>query len=149
MDASTKLSASEMIIIEDVVTEERVRKLHVMSITPIRVSLPRNATTQETMEAGAYHLRAEWGFAGMLDFWPREWPKPRRFYVWPLLGGQRASDAIRTAAEVFEQATGFAPKFAFTRTLPEKAEWGQDVFGCLLFAAEWLPRNCVVVGGRR
>lgn len=140
---------AEMIIVEDVVTEDCVRKLHVMSNSPINMSLPRDATVRETVEGGAHHLRAELPFTGMLDIWPREWPKPRRFYVWRLLDGQRVSEAVRTAAEVFEQATGFAPKFAFVRTLPEKAEWGQDVHGCLLFAAEWLPMNCVAVGGRR
>jgi len=142
MDAS-------MIIVEDIVTEDGYRKLHVMSNSPIRMSLPKDATVCETEEGGAYHLRAEWAFFGMLDIWPRYWIKPRRFYVWRLLDGQRVSEAIQTAAEVFEQAVGWAPKFAFARTLPEKAEWGQDVYGCILIAAEWLPKNCVAVGGRR
>lgn len=139
----------EMIIVEDVVTDDCVRKLHVMSNRPIRMALPEEAEVHDGVEAGAYHLRAEWPFFGMLDIWPPQWPKPSRFYVWRLLDGQRVNDAIRTAAEVFEQMTGFAPKFAFTRTLPEMAEWGQEVYGCLLLAAEWMPRNCVAVGGRR
>jgi len=139
----------EMIIVEDVVTEECVRMLHVMSNRPIRMSLPVGASVRETNEGGAWHLRAEWDYAGMLDFWPREWPKPRRFMVWRLQEGERVSDAILCAASTFSHAVGFLPKFAFVRTLPEKAEWGQDVHGCLLFAAEWLPKNCVAVGGRR
>ncbi|MFZ5856758.1 MAG: hypothetical protein ACOYZ6_08005 [Chloroflexota bacterium] len=138
-----------MIIVSDVVTEDGMRQLHVMSNEPIHMSLPGEATVRQTQEAGAYHLRAEWPFFGMLDIWPREWPKPRRFYVLRLLDSQRVSDAIRTAAEVFEQAAGRAPKFAFVRTLPPRAEDGQDVYGCILLVATWLPRDCVAVGGRR
>ncbi len=139
----------DLIIVEDVVTEDGYRKLHVMSNRPINMSLPRDATVKESVEGGAHHLRAELPFTGMLDIWPREWPKPRRFLVWRLLEGERVSDAILSAANMYLHAVGYAPKFAFTRTLPPRAEWGQDVFGCLLFAAEWLPRNCVAVGGRR
>lgn len=139
----------EMIIVEDVVTEDCVRKLHVMSNRPIQMDLPADATAERTTEAGAYHLRAEWSFTGILDIWPRHWPKPRRFLVWRLMDGERVSDAILCAANMFSHAVGFLPKFAFVRTLPEKAEWGQEVHGCLLFAAEWLPRHCVAVGGRR
>ena len=138
-----------MIIVSDIVTEDGMRQLHVMSNEPIRMSLPNEATVQQTQEAGAYHLLAEWPFFGMLDIWPRDWPKPRRFYVWRLLDGQKVSDAVRTAAEVFEQATGWAPKYAFARPFPHRADWGQDVHGCILLEATWLPKNCIAVGGRR
>lgn len=138
-----------IIIVSDMVTEDGMRQLHVMSNTPIHMRLPDNAEARQTQEAGAYHLRSEWPFCGMLDICPREWPKPRRLYVQRLLGGQRVSDAVRVAAEAFERATGFAPKYAFVREFPQAAEWGQDVYGCIFLAAEWIPRNCVAVGGRR
>lgn len=142
MDAS-------MIIVEDVVTEDCIRQLHVMSNSPITMTFPWDATVKETVEGGAHHLRAELPFTGMLDIWPRGWPKPRRFLVWRLYDDERVSDAILNASSMFYHATGFPPKFAFVRTLPETAKWGQDVHGNLLFEATWLPRNCVAVGGRR
>lgn len=138
-----------MIIVEDVVTEDCVRRLHVMSDKPMQMDLPEDATVEQWVDIGVYHLRAVWPFSGMLDIHSEGWPKPRRLYVQRLLGGQRVSDAVRVAAEAFERATGFAPKYAFVREFPQAAEWGQDVYGCIFLAAEWIPRNCVAVGGRR
>lgn len=137
-----------MIIVEDVVTEDCVRRLHVMSDKPMQMDLPEDATVEQWVDIGVYHLRAVWPFSGMLDIHSEGWPKARRLYV-QHFNGQRISELIRIAAGTFERAVGFAPGFAFVKVLPARAEWGQEVYGCLLFAAEWMPKNCVAVGGRR
>jgi hypothetical protein len=144
-----------MIIVDDVLSEDCTRKLHVMSNAPIRMKLPDGATAEDWTEAGVYHLRAEWMFTGMIDFQFRHWPQPRRFLVWALRDGEKVSDAIRSAAEMWTQAVGWEPLYAWVRSLPEKAKVHEDEWGIILvhdlilLAAEWMPSNCVAVGGRR
>jgi len=138
-----------IIIVNDVVLEDCVRRLHVMSNSPIEMALPAGAKAERTQEAGIYHLRAEWMFWGMLDIQPREWLKPRRLLVWSLRPGERVSEAIQSAVEMWTRAVGWGPQFAWVRSLPVGAEWCQDVCGCILLEAEWIMMNCVAVGGRR
>ena len=42
----------------------------------------------------------------------------------------------------------FAPRDAYLQELPNKAEIGMNVYGCILQAAEWMPVKCVAVVGR-
>ena len=139
----------EVITVEDVVSEDCVRRLHVMSNAPILMRLPDCAQIEQKQEAGVYHLRAEWMFWGMLDIQPQEWPRPRRLLVWGLKEGERVSEMIQAVGEMWEKATGFAPKFAWVRRLPKGTEFGQDVFGMILLEAAWMMENAVAVGGRR
>jgi hypothetical protein len=174
---------SEVIVVDDVVSEDCVRKLHVMSNEEINLLLPANAWIERTVEAGVYHLRAEWMYCGMLDIKPRCWPKPRRLLVWSLGVGdschrhsrhlhctERSAvqvwrhdaasaegdgnlpslilDAIKGAVEMWTKMVGWEPKFAWMHSLPKCAKWGQEVYGCILLEAKWVPRNCVAVGGR-
>lgn len=144
-----RCNLDDVIIVEDVVTEDCVRKLHVMSNSEICMQLPCQAKVAQTVEGGVFHLRAEWMYWGMLDIKPREWPKPRRLLVWSLREGERVSDAIRAAAEMWTKAVGWEPKYVWIRSLPKGAEWCQEVYGCILLETTWIPRNCVAVGGRR
>jgi hypothetical protein len=144
-----KAEMNEVIVVEDVVSEDCLRKLHVMSNAEIVMQLPANAKIEQTVEAGVYHLQAEWKFWGMLDIQTRHWPKPRRLLVWSLRKGERVSEAIQAAVEMWTKAVGWEPKFAWVRSLPKGAEWCQEVHGCILLEANWIPRNCVAVGGRR
>lgn len=147
---------SEVIVVEDVVTMDCRRVVHLMSNTPFPAPSPiskyemgEGGKAEIVQEAGVWHLRAEWPFWGMLDVQAEGWPRPRRLLVCRLREGERVSEMIEAVAERWMQAMGWAPKFAWVRELPEKAEWGQDVFGCILLAAKWLPGQCVAVGGRR
>lgn len=114
-----------------------------------------NGTADVAKEAGVYHLRVEFPYWGMLDIQHRDWPKPRRLLVCALLRGERVSEMIEIVAERWTRAVGWEPKFAWVREFPKGAEAHEDEWGiilahgCILLAAEWMPRNCVAVGGRR
>jgi hypothetical protein len=120
-----------------------------MSNAEIKMQLPPDAKVERTVEAGVYHLRAEWMYWGMLDIKPRYWPKPRRLLVWSLRKGERLGDAIQGAVEIWTKAVGWEPMFAWMRALPKGVKWCEEVHGCFLLEAEWIPRNCVAVGWRR
>lgn len=71
-----------------------------------------------------------------------------RWYLgWRLLEGQRVSQAIQFAAEVYAQGWGRAARFAWMRSMPKGAEEGLEVCGCTLVAASRVLEQCVFVGG--
>lgn len=60
---------------------------------------------------------------------------------------KRVSECIDLARTEFFAGTRFVPGYAFVRDLPNGAENGMEVHGCVLLAAEWMPANCVATGG--
>ena len=60
----------------------------------------------------------------------------------------RSSNCIELARTEFFARTHFAPRDAYLQELPNKAEIGMYVHGCILQVAEWMPAQCVAVGGR-
>ncbi len=97
---------------------------------------------------GLYFLRLEWPAREVLDF--GTWPKARRLVVWTLTEGERARGCIELAAGLFERAFGVRPRFAFVGgSLPSSFRWWEEeVAGCMVSVAEWMPRRCVGVGGK-
>lgn len=73
--------------------------------------------------------------------------KFRRLMVIHNCYARRVSECIALAAHEFSARTSFSPIYAFVQSLPNGAENGMDVHGCILFAAEWMPANCVATGG--
>jgi hypothetical protein len=144
-----RCQVAEVIVVANAVGEDGMQRFHVMSNEEISLVLPPNAKWTMNLEGGVYHLRGEWPYFGMLDIQAAGWPRMRRILVWSLREGERVSEAIGAAAEMWMNAVGWEPKFAWVRALPQGAEWCQNVYGCILLAAEWMPRNCVAVGGRR
>jgi len=138
---------NEMIVVEDVVSEDCVRKLHVMSNAPISMQLPAGATVKQTQEAGVYHLRAEWPYRGVLDIKSDYWPRPKRLVVWSLIGEEHEVEAILEAIGEFDRLFGHAPGFIFLRRLPSDVEHGKDLFGMVFLETEWMLEKCVAVGG--
>jgi hypothetical protein len=74
-------------------------------------------------------------------------PKKFRMFV-NFVYGSRVSECIELGRVEFFCRTRFAPAYAFIRNLPAGAVDGMDVHGLVLIEAEWMPLNCVAVGGR-
>lgn len=72
----------------------------------------------------------------------------RRFMFVNFAYAERVSNCIELARTEFCARTHFAPRDAYVRDLPKGAELWMDVHGCILQAAEWMPAQCIAVGGR-
>lgn len=59
--------------------------------------------------------------------------------------GTRVSDCVRLAVEGFRVGNHRMPSFAYVKVLPKGAVSGIEVHGVMLFAADWMARNCVAV----
>lgn len=137
----------EVIVVEDVVSKDCVRRLHLMSNAPIEMSLPAEATVEQTQEAGVYHLRAEWPFQGALSIEAEGWPKAKRMVAWSFEGCINVTEALMHASVFYEQAFGCKPQYGFLRRLPNGVENGRETGPLLVFEAEWMLEKCAAVGG--
>jgi hypothetical protein len=97
---------------------------------------------------GIYTLELTWPVYGMWDVANYGPKKFRRLMMVNMVYAARVSDCIEMARVEFFSRSHFAPGFAFVRDLPAGAENGMDVHGLVLCAAEWMPGQCVAVGGR-
>ncbi len=61
---------------------------------------------------------------------------------------ERVSSCIELAWTEFFARTHFVPRDAYVRELPKGAELWMEVHGCILQVAEWMPAQCIAVGGR-
>lgn len=78
------------------------------------------------------------------------YPSPkgfRRFMFVHFDYASRVSECIKLARDAFVRGMFFPPMYAYISTLPEGADEFTTVHGCELFSAEWMPSNCVAVGG--
>lgn len=135
MDAS-------MIKLQNSLSADWMQSLHYMSNDEIGWRFPEGSEVKRWEESGAKHVQAVFPFRRVMR---RAAMGTRPLCVWRMLDGERVSDAIRAARELFELRTGQAASYAFVRTIPNKAEEGMDVHGCVLIQAEWAPEKCVVV----
>jgi hypothetical protein len=74
--------------------------------------------------------------------------KFRRFMFVHFAYAERVSSCIKLARTEFFARTYFVPRDAYVQVGPPNAEIGMDVYGCILQVAEWMPAQCVAVGGR-
>lgn len=61
---------------------------------------------------------------------------------------ERVSECIRLGVEAFWCGTHLHPRYAFIRALPRGSEDAMEVHGVQLLEAEWMPAQCVAIGGR-
>lgn len=74
--------------------------------------------------------------------------KFRRFMFVNFAYSERVSNCMEMARDEFFARTHFAPRDVYVQELPKGAEMWMDVHGCILQVAEWMPAQCVAVGGR-
>ncbi len=147
----------DIVEIENCVDHKATRHLPLMSNHELSAvdlacyAIPEDAQVSVGQEAGAWHLRAEWAYFGVMDIHAEEWPKFRRLVVRAVRKGDRISAAVTEAAKEFARLFGRCPQFAFMRKLPRGVEPGQIImfYGreVALFDCNWVPDQCVAVGG--
>lgn len=97
---------------------------------------------------GIYQLEITWPIYGPWEVAYLSHKKFRRFMFVNFSYSMRVSNCIELARTEFFARTHFAPRDAYLQELPNKAEIGMDVHGCILQVADWMPAQCVAVGGR-
>ncbi len=139
---------NDVVIVENYVDHQCIRHLHLMANSSIALPfLEKGIITQET---GAWHLRVEYPYRGVLDVEAAcKHGKFRRLVVWSLEGCGSVRAAIDQAEVYFWTLFRFRPAYGFMKRLPNGAENGQDLDGLILLEADWMLGKCVAVGGRR
>lgn len=156
------MTTDKVIILQDDMSQEGLRSLHVMSAEPLDQAHLRQwdcpyqlSVKMSQDEIRLYHLTATWLAREAMYFNFKKWgdDRLRPVAVWALEPGQRISDAAVDAALVFAGTFGFWPSAAWVRIWPKDLaiedayipiswEYGID-----LFAVKWVPEGFVVVGG--
>jgi hypothetical protein len=78
------------------------------------------------------------------------YPSPKKFRRFMFVHfdyASRVSECIKLARDAFLSGTSYPPMYAYVTTLPNGADEFMTVHGCELFAVDWMPSNCVAVGG--
>lgn len=145
----------DVIVVEDVLTAQCMRRLHLMANEEIPFSTLSSFSTPTTARiewgevAGSHWLKAEWIYRGVWDVDAAcAEGKFRRLVVWNLEGCASVKVALYEAAHEFERLFGGRAQFGFMKKLPRGAEHGMDVGDLTLLEAEWMLERCVAVGGR-
>jgi len=97
---------------------------------------------------GIFSLEITWPVYGPWEVAYLSPKKFRRFMFVHFAYAARVSSCIELARTEFFARTRFAPRDAYVQVGPQNAEIGMDVHGCILQVAEWMPAQCVAVGGR-
>lgn len=97
---------------------------------------------------GIFSLEMTWPVYGPWDVTYLSPKKFRRFMFVHFAYAERVSQCIELARDAFFIGTRYKPGYVYVASMPKGVEDGKEVHGCLLFEAEWMPANCVAVGGR-
>lgn len=96
---------------------------------------------------GLFSLYISFPVHSMWDVFYHSPKEFRRFMFVHHIYAERVSQCIEMARDAFFASTHFLPMYAYLAELLPGAEIGMDVHGCILQVAEWMPKNCVAVGG--
>lgn len=142
-------------------THEGMRHVKILGTEPILLPvrildkvIPLEARGRVTLTPGQddllglFSLYVTWHVFEPYDFFIYGPKKFRRLMVVSTVYAERVSACIELARTEFFSRTHFAPLYAFVRDLPRGAEIGMVVHECILMQAEWMPANCVAIGGR-
>jgi len=113
---------------------------------------PRKSTAAVLTGLRTYYFKSPVTMTDALSPWDEvaylSPKKFRRFMFVHFAYAARVSSCIELARTEFFARTRFAPRDAYVQVGPQNAEIGMDVHGCILQVAEWMPAQCVAVGGR-
>lgn len=146
-------------IVSNDLTHEGIRRLKVIGDAPINEARYQNLVPVEAVDRaiflsgndvflGLYSLEITFPVYGPWEVFYHGPKKFRRFMFVAYAYAERVSDCIELARTEFFARTHFAPRDAYVRDCPKGAEIGMDVHDCILQVADWMPGQCVAVGGR-
>ena len=112
---------SDVIVLEDVVTDGWMRRIHLMSNEPFGPETLRaygipDGTARITKQIGVHHLTAEFGVRGLVQF---PWQANILAVAWELRRGETVRQAIADAAVEYALKTGTDPRTAWIASLPK------------------------------
>lgn len=140
-----------VIVLENQINNEGIWNLHLMSNLEIefdaaRYCAPADAIVTQSRDIGVYHLRATWPMRAPLKIQCEGWPVPKMFVMWNMTGCASITEAVKSAAQRYEQEFGVRAEFAYLRSLPKGVEPGIEIDDVMVFDADWMVRKCVAVG---
>ena len=145
---------SDIIVVEDIVTMDCRRVVHLMSNTPFTAPSPistyemgEEGKVEVVREAGVWHLRAEWPLKGPLEMRGEGWPVSKTLVVWSFEGCVNVTEALMHASVFYEHTFGCKPQYGFMKSLPRGVENGRETGPLLVFEAEWMLEMAVAVVG--
>lgn len=142
---------NDEIVVENSLTADGQRCLHVMGNTPIGEGwlgqVPEGIEPQvkRYQDGGVNHLVINWRAREWVEYRMPAGAWRRLVLLWTLVQGVKASEQLKDACVAFALRTGRDPQFGFMRAMPRGAEEGMSVFGMMLIGAEWVPAGFVAL----
>lgn len=135
---------SEQFVIENSLGTDGIRRMHVMSNSPIDQPWLKYGDGNVTQEHGVWHFRLELPMRGLirLEF---EGGMSRLAVLWSLGGYPNVRTAIKEAWLCFQEDSGLQADYAYMAKLPNGIENGFEVAEMMLFEAEWMIPGFVLV----
>jgi len=143
---------NDVIELENRIDEQGMRVVHLMANRPLKPTdligywPPQDAKIETGLEAGVYHLRAEWPYVHIVEVRPGQ-----QYVMREIRKGERISEAVGAAVRDYLREFGHGPQYAYLRRLPRNVPIGYairylgwEIF--LLQADDWLPEGQVAVG---
>ncbi len=132
------------IVVENSLGLDGIRRIHVMSNTPIEKPWLQYADGDVSHEGGVYHFRFELPMRGMIRL-ELEGGMKRLAVLWSLAGCANVRTAIKEAWLSFQEDSGLQADYAFMAKLPRGVENGFEVADMMLFEAEWMIPGYVLI----
>jgi hypothetical protein len=137
-------------IVKNEISLDGMRTVRVVSdLCPIPFPVKEGANVRRWDDEllGLHYVEMEYPSMDFVDVHFEGMEQFRRLLVWMFLPGERVSKVVEFAANWYFQQTHHRPQFAFMKRLPQGAENGTEVDGCILIQAEWALDGCVMIGG--
>jgi hypothetical protein len=145
------------IVVEDSVSREGLRRLHIMGAAPVEAEawrengyIPRDAVFLEEKrweEVRLHHWQVTWMAREVVGWTFQANPLARRMVVLWHIGTGKVSKAILDGAVAYAIGLGRDPLFAYLRVIPAGASEETEVRGIMLVQADWVPDGFVMLDG--
>jgi hypothetical protein len=145
------------IVVEDSVSREGLRRLHIMGAAPVEAEawrekgyIPREMVFLEEKrweEVRLHHWQVTWQARELVAWTFCENPLVRRMVVLWHIGAGKVSKAILDGAVAYAIGLGRDPLFAYLRVIPAGASEEMEVRGIMLVQADWVPDEFVMLDG--
>jgi hypothetical protein len=135
---------SDEFVIDNSLGMDGIRRVHVMSNSPIPCLSPKYGDGVVSQEAGAWHFRIESPMRGLIHL-KLEGGSERLAVLWCLAGYPNVRTAIKDAWTYFQEHSGLQADYAYMAMLPKGVENGFEVADMMIFEAEWMIPGYVLV----
>lgn len=135
---------SDQFVIENSLGMDGIRRVHVMSNTPIEQPWLKYGDGIVTQEDGVWHFRLELPMRGLIRL-NLEGTSERLAVLWAFSGYSNVRAAIKEAWLCFQEDSGLQADYVYMAKLPSGVENGFEVADMMLFEAEWMIPGFVLV----